>query len=291
MQQLLPPVRIHSWGGLGSQLFAIALAEDFKIIYPKRSLRIVLHTGGVTRRIPEVVDLFPDFEYQYIEDFQPKHETSKDISSRSKFNSRKSLLKFVTALGFLAYCNEDSSTKRLLPWVLSIRGHYSYRSINSNFLSGLAEKCRIIEKSLEVDFKTACTIHYRLGDLLTITEKNPISAKSVASEFIMIRNQINFSKLIVFSDSPTEAHKRFTSLITDEIMILDLTAILVISGAVNSKYFIGTSSKISFWIAGIRAVVYRKRSSLPGENFVQYASLSGDQSHLIDTYVALSEQT
>ena len=285
MQRFLPPVRIHSWGGLGSQLFAVALAEELKAIFPKRSLRIILHTGGVTRRLPEVVEIFRDFEYQFKEDFQPKSAVTPKISTNSKFDLRKSIISLVTSLGFLAYCNEDSSTKKLSPWVLSIRGHYSYRSIDAKFLSRLAKLCQSANDITIPDLNEACVTHYRLGDLLTIYEKNPISALAVASEYIRIKNQMHFKKLIVFSDSPVEARERFSTLFQDEMLVLDSKTSLVIANAIEAKYFIGTSSKISFWIAGIRAVVYQNISSLPLVNMKQYANLAGEDSKLISPYI------
>ena len=198
MKRLFPTVRIHSWGGLGSQLFAIALAKDFQAIFPKRSIVIVLHTGGVTRRLPEVVELFPDFDYQYQEDFQLKNNGSQKISNQSKFDLRIHLKKVINLIGFLADCNDDSSTNRLFPWVLSIRGHYSYRSIHPNFLSQLAEHCQSIEGVITTNLSKTCVVHYRLGDLLLISEKDPISAISVASEYLRVQSQIHYASLIVF---------------------------------------------------------------------------------------------
>ena len=288
MQRFLPPLRIHSWGGLGSQLFAVALAEDLKVTFPKRALRIVLHTGGVTRRLPEVVEIFPEYEYQYEEDFRPRSEASENISSQSKFNLRKALIRFLTLLGLLAYCNGDTSTKKLSPWVLSIRGHYSYRSISAKFLIRFAERCQSLNKTLIPDLNETCVTHYRLGDLLTITEKKPVSERAIATEYFRIRNEMSFRKLVVFSDSPSEARERFLALIEDEMLVMDSKTSLVIANAIQTQYFIGTSSKISFWIAGIRAVVYQKRSSLPFKNVDQYRNLAGDQFGLISTYVTHS---
>ena len=102
MQRFLPPLRIHSWGGLGSQLFAIALAEELKVIFPKRSFKIVLHTGGVTRRLPEIVGLFPNFDYIYEDDFQSNVNAPQDLSKRKNIDFRKSIKFLLSFLGFLA---------------------------------------------------------------------------------------------------------------------------------------------------------------------------------------------
>ena len=289
MQRFLPPLRIHSWGGLGSQLFAIALAEDLKVIFPKRSFKIILHTGGVTRRLPDVVGLFPNFNYLYEDDFQSNVDAPQDSSKRKNIDLRKSIRFLLSSLGLLAECNDDSSTKKLLPWVFSIRGHYSYRTIDSYFLKGLYEIFQSVDSSNVSNIKQACVVHYRLGDLLTLSEKNPISAQSIKLEYTRIRSQINFSKLVVFSDSPSEVGERFSLSFLDEVVVLDLSVFLVIANSIHAKYFIGTSSKISFWIAGIRAVTLENPSSLPSANVKQYEKLAAGSLNLISPYVTHSQ--
>lgn len=270
MKRLLPPVRIHSWGGLGSQLFAIAIAEDFKAVFPNRSIKIVLHTGGVTRRIPEVAELFPEYEYEYEEDFHPTKKAALESKVSDRYVLRNTFKKMLTAAGFLAQCNDDRATKKLLPWVLSIRGHYSYRTINSTFMYRLAERCESVNDSKIPNLSKTCIVHYRLGDLLVINEKNPISTQSVVSEYLKVQKELEIEDLIVFSDSPSEARSRFSNLLSGEFLVLDSRTSLVIANAIRAKYFIGTSSKVSFWIAGLRDVVYQSSSSLPSENLDQY---------------------
>ena len=58
------------------------------------------------------------------------------------------------------------------------------------------------------------------------------------------------------------------------------------AGDTQSMFTGPRPSKISFWIAGIRAVVNQSGSSLPIENVNQYANLARDQSELISSYVA-----
>ena len=50
----LNKVQIHCWGGLGSQLNAWATAEAIKQKFKHKSVAIILHTGGVTKRISEI---------------------------------------------------------------------------------------------------------------------------------------------------------------------------------------------------------------------------------------------
>jgi hypothetical protein len=233
-------------------------------------MKIVLHTGGVTRRIPEVAELFPEYEYQYEEDFQQTKKVAVESITSEGGVLRNTLKRILSAVGLLAQCNDDRATKRLLPWVISIRGHYSYRTINSEFMYRVAERCESINESKITNLKKSCIIHYRLGDLLVINEKNPISVQSVVSEYIKVQKKIETEELVVFSDSPSEARSRFSNLLSDEFLVFDSRTSLVIANAIRAKYFIGTSSKVSFWIAGLREVVYQSSSSLPSENVDQY---------------------
>lgn len=283
MLHLLPAARIHAWGGLGSQLFAVALAEEFTASFPKRSLKIVLHTGGVTHRLPEVTELYPHFEYQYEEDFKFGKVRSAEASNPPRFALKGVLKNILVSIGFLADCN-DNSVEKLRPWVLSIRGHYSYRTINSKFLRQLGERVVTLSNLNLSEIEKDCALHYRLGDLLTLSEKKPISPSRLASEYRLKKIQMPFPRLTVFSDSPSEVLTRLAPLIQDDVNVLDLPTTQVIAVGISSAYFIGTSSKVSFWIAAIRSVVHGNRSALPGENFTQYASLMGSCIQLIDAY-------
>ena len=80
------PIRVHCWGGLGSQLYALSTAYDLKIKYPKRKIKLVLHTGGVTKRVSEL-DFIPtsDFDLIQINDFQAR---SNDYINQVKLNKK-----------------------------------------------------------------------------------------------------------------------------------------------------------------------------------------------------------
>jgi hypothetical protein len=247
-------------------------------------MKIVLHTGGVTRRIPEVAELFPEYEYQYEEDFHQIKKVALESNASNLYVLQNTIKRILSAVGVLAQCNDDRATKRLLPWVLSIRGHYSYRTINSAFMYRLAKRCESVNDSKIAGISSSCIVHYRLGDLLEIIEKNPISAQSVVSEYFKVKNEIIIKDLVVFSDSPSEARSRFSTLISAEFLVLDSKTSLVIANAIKAKYFIGTSSKVSFWIAGLREVVYQSASSLPSENIDQYIKSSSGNPNLLNPY-------
>ena len=52
--KILPRVRVHSWGGFGSQLFAMIIAERLIAKKGLRQIMIVFHTSGVTERELEI---------------------------------------------------------------------------------------------------------------------------------------------------------------------------------------------------------------------------------------------
>jgi hypothetical protein len=47
-------LRVHSWGGLGSQLFVLAFIYDLRKKFPKKKILLVHHTSGVSRRLFEL---------------------------------------------------------------------------------------------------------------------------------------------------------------------------------------------------------------------------------------------
>ena len=54
-------LKIHSWGGLGSQLHALSIAHDLKQNFPTRKLILIHHTSGVSRRFFELKSIIDKF--------------------------------------------------------------------------------------------------------------------------------------------------------------------------------------------------------------------------------------
>lgn len=274
MLRISLPLRIHTWGGLGSQLFAIELAQYLGNKYPNRELTIFVHTGGVTRREPEIAALFPEYRYVIIDDFFDKKSDARieesPLSKRLWGISRSAARKCIEIFGFTASCNDDKSSLRIRPWVLSLRGHYSYRTIDPEFLSLLKHSIELRRDLTLPLLGNYCAIHYRLGDLLTLVEKNPIDEESIRDEVIRVLSTFRFDSLIVLSDSPAEASIRLSGISEIEIVSPNLGTIDVIATSLHATYFIGTSSKISFWIAAMRSSALSLDSSLPLINDTQY---------------------
>ena len=134
MKAISPQLKIHAWGGLGSQLFAVALLKDIQNKFLQRRITILLHTGGVTRRVPEVVDLFPEISFKYVDDFSTPGLASDARVRTLRTRISPYLKRFLSQLSLLQTCDDDASFKRVRFWTQSIRGHYSYRTINQDFL-------------------------------------------------------------------------------------------------------------------------------------------------------------
>lgn len=282
------PIRIHVWGGLGSQLFAVALAVKLKKKYRHRELLILLHTGGVTERQAEITELFPSFNYQVVADFVPAEIRDSGQIDRDHFRFKiglKRSIKFIlTQLGFVANCNNDEEFDHIRSWVIDIRGHYSYQSIDPIFLESLFTSLSKLHSDLEFLDENSCAIHYRLGDLLNLKEKKPIDFDDLAKEFKRMSSKSNYDKLIVYSDSPKIAFERFNKIVGEKVEAPYLETSEVLYRACHAKFFIGTSSKVSFWIASMRSVLFDLHSSLPRENLLQYNKMLGVKKNLVESY-------
>jgi hypothetical protein len=121
--------------------------------------------------------------------------------------------------------------------------------------------------------KGVCSIHYRLGDLLHLENKGPLAPKAVLGELDRLSKFSNFSEVEVFSDSPSRALELINQSGQQGMSAPDVGTISVFARAIQAESFLGTSSKVSFWIAGIRSVVFGKKSSMPSRNKREIAGL------------------
>ena len=284
----MPPLKIHTWGGLGSQLFAIALAFDAREKFPRRKIKIVLHTGGVTLRLPEVTDLFPGWDYEYVSDFEVSsiESAKKNTTVLQQFKRRffARVKAVVISSRIVVNCNDDLEYSHLKFWTLACRGHYSYRFVNRNFyelLDTALQNCISIENQ---EFGECLTIHYRLGDLLTLVQKNPVSESAIVSESSKLLSVSKFDSLVILSDSPEVARDVFSGNTLKKLFAPSFNTFEVMSCAISSIYFLGTSSKVSFWIAAIRSSKLKIHSSLPKSNRTQMKYMLGSETELINYY-------
>jgi hypothetical protein len=261
------PIRIHVWGGFGSQLFGYIVAERLKQKFPRRGLKYLFHTSGVTRRELELPALLlKGTKVVRIDDFEDRTSLSKGEVTSVRPGYRLNIISKLVRFGFLARLNSQSEFNRLRNFVFEVRGHYSNIEFTSEELVSLHKRIQTSEKAPGTS--TVATLHYRLGDLLTLQEKGPISTTRIAS----VINSLNeIFELQVFSDSPEEALDRLRQFTNPNkpIQAVRANSLEVISRCCQSKVFIGTNSKLSIWIALFKATsveeskIYMPEESIP----------------------------
>jgi hypothetical protein len=265
-------LRIHCWGGLGSQLFAANLAFDIQAKFQKKNITIVLHSGGVTERLPELPEVFPNFNYEIINDFSKKKPTQ--ISSINVSRSlRKMLSNVLNFFRLVVTLNDDDTLSSFKYWTIAVRGHYSYRAISHEFLEKFYKSVNGREfQALDTD---SISLHYRLGDLMSLEEKGPIDNRRIVEVIHLVGDRLTDAHLELYSDSPHEALLLLANSDLDfKISVREQLPLQLIVACSNSKYFVGTSSKISFWVALVRSEILKKDSYLPREKKDEFRWLS-----------------
>ena len=262
------PLRIHVWGGLGSQLHAWALAESIRKS-TNRPISLILHSSGVTKRSSDLGFLGDYFHIRSVEDFTLQTEP---YAKMPLFKSALSLLvKRVMKMTKLSLGDDFlESANSVLPWTFSLRGHYSNIYIEQDtIMEILAKSFRHGLLDDKAESKTGTIIHYRLGDLLNLDSKRPLSE-------IRFKGLENLrSPFYVISDSPEVAQARLNQVLGTNVEIInENSAWAAINAALNYECFIGTPSKLSFWIIAFRSflnksgVMYITKEHLEHLNFI-----------------------
>lgn len=281
MLKNLYPTRVHVWGGFGSQLFALSLVHDLRLRYPKRKFIAVFHTGGVTERNAEILNLFPTLDHQIIRDFSPTAKQGPSNKLILKDLIRRYVLVILKFTYLVLPANTDTEFCKVKPWTLQIRGHYSNRTISQDFFIQLY-KTLLTSTTANIDYSNYdCCVHYRLGDLLYLSNKEPISIYQISQE-ILLRNARK--PFVLLTDSPSEAKQRLSKFIRAQVTCPTTDSASVLVLAVGAKYFVGTSSKLSFWAAAMRANLFKTQSSLPGKNQPQVVGLLSQNLSQINFY-------
>jgi hypothetical protein len=252
----IPKIRVHSWGGLGSQLFALASAFQMHQRFPRRKIQLWVHSAGVTKRSLELELSLDWLEILYVNDFRVSTYTTGAVSPRSSFDFRKTLKNFLILLGFINPANNDSEFERIKPWLCSLRGHYSHREVDSKSLDFLAEILKI-DLSGESNGHSV-GVHYRLGDLLTLDSKTSISEMYLIRVLRDLTEHNEARNIDVYTDSKTEALNRLR-FFEPYLSVSTLDTLETIRILTNYQNFVGTNSKVSIWITLFR--LYSKPNS------------------------------
>ncbi len=252
-------LRIHSWGGLGSQLMALGVLLDLKKNHPRRDLMLVIHSSGVTRRFSEVNQFSNLVKIVFIDDFKSSVGNGKEVRNLPKENFQ-AMMKRVFNFTRLVI-SKDSEQLKLMPWTRSIRCHYGMAKISRETIRLISTY--IPESSQVVDSGGIFVlgIHFRAGDL-RLEKSSSLTNFSVITDLVAdITKDLIGAKieLRILSDSPidldSEMNLNSFKYTWDQLCTWDTFGSLI---ATNS--FIGTNSKISLWVA-----LFRWSLEVPGE--------------------------
>ena len=270
IHRFLPALRVHSWGGFGSQLFTAYVVLKLQKQFPNRRIKVVIHTSGVTRRISEFdfetlgVKMIQVEDYRATEAQNVKYKAHVSYSNNLPQVTKGHLYQILQRLRLVQSANTDLSFNLISIWTLSIRGHYTRLSLDKLFVERLYEVLFPKESPFKTQ-KNALVVHYRLGDLLNLDEKEPINIDRIEGVLETLRVQTNH--LVLLSDSNEEELAEFLKhsnyLKFSKSSNFDPNKTLRV--CIDAEGFVGTGAKISLWATIFRYFIYQKESFLPAE--------------------------
>lgn len=208
----------------------------------------------------------PEILINQIDDYRVKNKSSaieKYLSGRKLRGFIKVLL---DKLSISINPDNDKNMRALRFWTFEIRGHYSRIQINKAFLVYLIKILKTNSSELN-GLNNTLTVHYRLGDLLSLTNKTYVPSTNLIKLIEDIYVGDRFHKILIFSDSIEIAEIKLEELakFTNKIEYSNAPTLTVINNCLLSKYFIGTNSKVSYWIEILRQHS-GKKSTIIGPN-------------------------
>ena len=268
--RFLPALRVHSWGGFGSQLFTAYVVLKLQKKFPNRRIKVMIHTSGVTRRISEFdfetlgVKIIQVEDYKAAEVQNGIHKARVSYTYNLPQAIRGHLYRILQRLRLVLSANTDLSFNLISLWTLSIRGHYTRLSLDESFVESLYDALFLKESTFTTQ-KNALVVHYRLGDLLHLDEKQPINVDRVEGVLDKLRVQTNH--LVLLSDSNEEELAEFlkNSMILKFCKPSNYSPNKTLRFCIDADIFVGTGAKISLWAAIFRYFIFKKESFLPVE--------------------------
>jgi hypothetical protein len=270
INSFLPALRVHTWGGFGSQLFTAYLILKLQRDVPQRSILAVNHTSGVSRRTTEF-----DFESlgvasQQIEDFKGKEVpvtafiSDKGILGRLFKFLKVFTVRFLKGTKIIVEANGDTSFSSIKPWTLALRGHYTNISLENNLVKDLYALLINSQNHTKVN-SSKVVIHYRLGDLLTLKEKSPVSPERIDTILSSIISKDVVP--ILLTDSSQDEFSKYVSQssMLQKCIPVTLDPLHTLQLCIGAEVFVGTGAKISLWAAIFRQFLLQQTSYLPNE--------------------------
>ena len=266
----MPALRVHTWGGFGSQLFTAYLILKLQRDIPQRRILAVNHTSGVSRRTTEF-----DFDSlgvasKEIDDFKGRMVTTTGFISDKAILGRffqylKVLtVRFLKATKIIVEANSDTSFDSIKPWTLALRGHYTNINLESDRVENFFALLINTQSHTKVNFSKV-VIHYRLGDLLTLKDKSPVSTERI--DAVLSSTISNNLVPILLTDSSQDDFSKFVSQssMLQKCIPVTLDPFNTLQLCIGAEVFVGTSAKISLWAAIFRHYQFKKQSYLPHE--------------------------
>jgi hypothetical protein len=209
--------------------------------FPRR-IKLVLHNSGVTRRESEIDLLSSRIKISKVRDFRNINPQEFIPSKKYDFKIRDLLTSIFKKLGVIIY--SDNYT-RIRPWTLHLRSHYSHRFLSKETLLLVRE---VLQNSATQHFTSSnSALHYRLGDLLTLTEKTFITPGRLIPGLGRIRELGEF-QIDVYSDSLEIALSNLQNIDSSGVYNLrEVSAWDTILNLSMYKNLIITNSKIGIW--------------------------------------------
>jgi len=266
----LPALRVHTWGGFGSQLFTAYIILKLQRDIPQRRIMAVNHTSGVSRRTIEF-----DFESigvasKQIEDFNGEDVTTtgfipnKGILGRFFQFLKVLTVRFIKGTKIIVEANSDTSFSSIEPWTLALRGHYTNISLENDLVKDLYALLINSQNHTKVN-SSKVVIHYRLGDLLTLKEKSPVSTQRIDAILSLIISK-NVVPMLLTDSSQDEFSKYVSqSSMLQKCIPITLDPFHTLQLCIGAEVFVGTGAKISLWAAIFRQFLLQQTSYLPSE--------------------------
>ena len=260
-------LKIHCWGGLGSQLLALNYYLRVQELYPRKRIILVLHTGGITARNSEIDFLNDKINLLKVDDYRvgSKDKQSLTTDSNSMFNFVKVSIKSL-ANNFRFVITDDKKVLKVKFWTFSVRCTYTSNILRKQDIVHMADILGIISNSSEQNFTG---VHYRMGDLPTLKPSALVPLDSVSKVINdLVKAGEVIDKVRIYSDSIIEnSNLQLPKEIDAEWKSVD--TLQTISELSKARYFIGTSSKVSLWVA-----IFRWALNTPGDVYLPTSIIS-----------------
>ena len=260
-------LKIHCWGGLGSQLLALNYYLRVQELYPRKRIILVLHTGGITARNSEIDFLSNKINLLKVDDYRAgsNDKQSHTTDSNSIFNFVKASIKSL-ANNFRFVITDDKKVLKVKFWTFSVRCTYTSNILRKQDIVHMADILGITSSSAEQNFTG---VHYRMGDLPTLKPSALVPLDSISKVINdLVKAGAVIDKVRIYSDSIVEnSNLQLPKEIDSEWKSVD--TLQTISELSKAHYFIGTSSKVSLWVA-----IFRWALNTPGDVYLPTSIIS-----------------